>query len=85
MSTKDETDHFSGRGVGLSAVRAAVMDLGGRIEIESSLGLGTKLRFWFRAPGTIESVARIKAALTIPPTSLVSRSHIAVSPRTGPC
>ncbi len=41
FSTRDEVTSTSGRGVGLDVVRTAVEDLGGTIEIESELGIGT--------------------------------------------
>jgi len=41
FSTRDEVTSTSGRGVGLDVVRTAVEDLGGTIEIESVLGIGT--------------------------------------------
>ena len=42
VSSKDEVTSMSGRGVGLSAVLEAVSSLGGRIEVWSELGKGTK-------------------------------------------
>ncbi len=47
FSTRSEADELSGRGVGLSAVRAACEAIGGQIEIESIAGQGTKLSFTF--------------------------------------
>jgi len=41
FSTREEVTSTSGRGVGLDVVRTAVEDLGGTIEIESVLGIGT--------------------------------------------
>jgi chemotaxis protein histidine kinase CheA/CheY-like chemotaxis protein len=41
FSTRDEVTSTSGRGVGLDVVRTAVEDLGGTVEIESELGVGT--------------------------------------------
>jgi two-component system chemotaxis sensor kinase CheA len=45
VSSKDEVTTLSGRGVGLSAVREVVSALGGRIEVESELGKGTRIAF----------------------------------------
>ena len=41
FSTREEVTSTSGRGVGLDVVRTAVEDLGGTVEIESELGVGT--------------------------------------------
>lgn len=45
FSTKEQVTELSGRGVGLSAVRAEIKKLDGRIEIESEIGKGTTFRF----------------------------------------
>ncbi|WP_230262224.1 ATP-binding protein [Stieleria sp. JC731] len=47
LSTKDQVSEVSGRGVGMAAVREACEILDGQIEIESTLGSGTKFRFTF--------------------------------------
>jgi two-component system chemotaxis sensor kinase CheA len=47
LSTKDEVSAVSGRGVGLSALRKTVKDLGGNIQVESSEGNGTCFVFSF--------------------------------------
>jgi two-component system chemotaxis sensor kinase CheA len=47
LSTRDEASAMSGRGVGLSALRQVVRNLGGTIEVESSPGKGTTFRFTF--------------------------------------
>lgn len=44
LSSKDSADQLSGRGVGTGAVKAAVEDLDGRIEVQSELGSGTTFR-----------------------------------------
>jgi two-component system chemotaxis sensor kinase CheA len=54
LSTKDEVSAISGRGVGLSALRKSVKDLGGSIQIESTEGEGTCFVFTFEE----RSVAR---------------------------
>ncbi|MEL6110402.1 MAG: ATP-binding protein, partial [Planctomycetota bacterium] len=51
FSMRQVTTPVSGRGVGLPAVRAACEELGGRIEVESKPGQGTRWRFVF--PGTL--------------------------------
>ena len=44
MSTAAKVTHFSGRGVGMDAVRSAVERLGGRVGVESQPGQGTTVR-----------------------------------------
>ena len=43
LSTRDEVTETSGRGVGMSAVRAAVETAGGSIQIRTELGVGTRV------------------------------------------
>jgi two-component system chemotaxis sensor kinase CheA len=50
LSTKGEVSAVSGRGVGLSAIRQQVDDLGGRIEVVSNPKQGTRFRFVFPLP-----------------------------------
>jgi two-component system chemotaxis sensor kinase CheA len=45
VTSRTDVTEISGRGVGLGAVRALVRQMGGRIEIESTLGQGTTFRF----------------------------------------
>jgi HPt (histidine-containing phosphotransfer) domain-containing protein/HAMP domain-containing protein len=45
FTLKSEVSDVSGRGVGLSAVNSVVTAFGGRIELESTLGVGTIFRF----------------------------------------
>jgi two-component system chemotaxis sensor kinase CheA len=45
FSTNEEVSELSGRGVGLAAVRMETERLGGRIEVNSTLGQGTSFRF----------------------------------------
>jgi two-component system, chemotaxis family, sensor kinase CheA len=47
LSTRDEVSMTSGRGVGLSAVKQSVQELGGKIEVDTLLGQGTTFRFTF--------------------------------------
>ncbi len=44
LSTKDVETEVSGRGYGMEAVRAAVQELGGKIQVESRRGQGTSFR-----------------------------------------
>lgn len=49
FSTNDDVTAYSGRGVGLSAVRAASAARGGRISVTSEIGRGTTFEFRFPA------------------------------------
>ena len=50
LSTKDEVSTISGRGVGLAALREAIEQLHGRIDVHTSPGAGTTMRFSFPEP-----------------------------------
>ncbi len=84
MTTKDVVNEYSGRGVGMGAVRAACEALAGRIEIESSVAIGTKLRFVFPRPGAAEGVAKLQAMISIPPRVGVSLGPVRVAPAPRP-
>lgn len=56
LSTRTEVTHVSGRGVGLGACRAAVLALGGSVEVTSLPGVGTGIRF--RVPKKHPAVRR---------------------------
>jgi two-component system chemotaxis sensor kinase CheA len=45
ISARRKSTSTSGRGVGLSALREVVLELGGRVEVESTDGRGTTFRF----------------------------------------
>jgi two-component system, chemotaxis family, sensor kinase CheA len=47
LSTRDEATEYSGRGVGMSAVRAASAERGGSVEVQDRPGGGTRLLFRF--------------------------------------
>jgi hypothetical protein len=49
MSTASAVTEISGRGIGMGALRATVLALGGRLVIESELGRGTLVRMSFAA------------------------------------
>ena len=44
VSTAGSVSELSGRGVGMSALRAAVRATGGEVDVESGQGLGTTIR-----------------------------------------
>ena len=54
FSTAAAVTHVSGRGVGMDVVRANVEAVGGSVEIESQVGVGTTLRL--RVPLTLAIV-----------------------------
>ena len=45
VRTRGQADAFSGRGVGLAAVRAETERLGGRVSVRSRPGMGTRFLF----------------------------------------
>ncbi|MBK6685098.1 MAG: Hpt domain-containing protein [Deltaproteobacteria bacterium] len=47
VSTKAQVTQLSGRGVGMAAVKEAVLGKGGRVEVQSEPGQGTSFRFVF--------------------------------------
>ena len=74
FSTREEVTATSGRGVGLDVVRTAVEDLGGTIEIESELGIGTQ--FIMTLPVTLGVMRCLVARLgderyAVPVTNIV--------------
>jgi two-component system chemotaxis sensor kinase CheA len=60
VSTRTEASAFSGRGVGIDVARAAVMRMGGRLDVRWEAGIGTS--FTLECPLTL---ARIRAVMTI--------------------
>lgn len=64
LSTAHEVNEVSGRGIGMSALRTAVHERGGRIEIDSRVGFGTTLRCLFPASAAhVDPVAVLERAL----------------------
>ncbi|HEX3758264.1 MAG TPA: ATP-binding protein [Kofleriaceae bacterium] len=47
VSTRDDVTEISGRGVGLAAIHDAARRLGGKIDVDSERGHGTRFRFTF--------------------------------------
>lgn len=50
VSTANSADAWSGRGVGLAAVRQEVERLGGRVSVKTLAGQGTSFIFWLKLP-----------------------------------
>jgi len=57
LSSKDEVTEVSGRGVGMDVVRAAIEQIGGRVELDSVLGKG--LRISIHVPLTLSIISAI--------------------------
>lgn len=62
LSTRDEATETSGRGVGMSALRAECEGLGGSVRVTSQRGLGTRFEFAFPEPGRFLSLLPVAAA-----------------------
>jgi two-component system chemotaxis sensor kinase CheA len=84
FSTADKVSDLSGRGVGMDVVRRNIMDLGGRIDLQSTLGKGSSLKI--RLPLTMAILdgqlvrvgdqVYIFSLLSIVETVLVSKGQI---------
>jgi two-component system chemotaxis sensor kinase CheA len=59
FSTRDESDHVSGRGYGMNVVRETLQELGGTIQLETEPGVGT--RFLIELPLTLAITAAMIA------------------------
>ncbi|MEP9357316.1 chemotaxis protein CheA [Sphingomonas sp. KR3-1] len=57
LSSKDVVTEVSGRGVGMDVVRAAIEQIGGRVELDSTLGKG--LRIAIHVPLTLSIISTI--------------------------
>ncbi|HXE37225.1 MAG TPA: chemotaxis protein CheW [Azonexus sp.] len=61
FSTADQVTDVSGRGVGMDVVRRNIQSMGGRVEIESMLGIGTRMTV--RLPLTLAILDGMSVAL----------------------
>ncbi|MBT9587007.1 Hpt domain-containing protein [bacterium] len=63
LTTRDEVTEYSGRGVGLGAVRQACAALRGEVQVETQPGMGTTFRFSFplAAMGQAQETATLAA------------------------
>ena len=61
FSTRDHSDHASGRGVGMDVVRHTIEDLGGTVRMESRPGVGTA--FFIELPLTLAITDAFIAAI----------------------
>jgi two-component system chemotaxis sensor kinase CheA len=62
VSTAAHVTDISGRGIGMGALRAATLALGGEMEIETELGRGTTLRMVFPQTTRVEEVSSVTEA-----------------------
>jgi two-component system, chemotaxis family, sensor kinase CheA len=67
LSTKEAVTELSGRGVGLGAVRRACEELGGKMELSSSPGHGTTVRFLWPVDVLRASASRVSRPSRPPP------------------
>ena len=66
VSTARAVSENSGRGVGLSAVLAAVTEAGGKVDVDSEPGKGTRFCFTFHVP-TLNPRRRPRTRRSLPP------------------
>lgn len=79
FSTAAAVTNVSGRGVGMDVVRANVEKVGGRVELESKIGVGTTLRL--RVPLTLAIVPALVVrsggqSFALPQTALVELVYV---------
>lgn len=79
ISTAEAVTSISGRGVGMDVVRANVERIGGAVEVESSLGQGT--RFTLRVPLTLTIIPALTVSIgdqqfAIPRSSIEEIVHV---------
>ncbi|MBX3593958.1 chemotaxis protein CheA [Sphingomonas sp.] len=60
LSSKDEVTEISGRGVGMDVVRAAIEQIGGRVELQNEFGRGLRIRI--HVPLTLSIIPTIVVA-----------------------
>jgi two-component system chemotaxis sensor kinase CheA len=66
FTTKDQVSQYSGRGVGMAALREATEELGGRVLLDSRPGCGTRFEFRFPMDRMAPRPDELLAALTAP-------------------
>ncbi len=62
LSTAREVSEVSGRGVGMDAVRATIESLGGRVELASEPGRGTRVALFVPITAAVQRVLLVAAA-----------------------
>lgn len=76
LSSKDTVTDLSGRGVGLSDVRAGCETYGGRIEVRSRREAGTHFGFVFPPPPGLPALTSPSGARTGRPPSNATRAEL---------
>jgi two-component system chemotaxis sensor kinase CheA len=71
LSTRDEASETSGRGVGMSALKVAVSELGGHVRVTSTPGVGTSLELFVPA---IDETRSVPLPALSPSLQLAARS-----------
>lgn len=85
LSTRDEASDVSGRGVGMSALSAAVVALGGRVEITSETTRGTTLHCVFPRSTVALDAPRLLALAVGCPTVASGSAQCLCLPPCLPC
>lgn len=62
FSTSEKIDQIAGRGVGMDVVRSEVGALGGRVDTDSHLGLGTTFSIYLPVTLTVAQVLMVRAS-----------------------
>ncbi len=70
VTTKEVATEYSGRGVGMGAVRAACDELGGAVSVTSEPGKGTTFQFSMPTSTMIDRSKRLKGLSILPVASL---------------
>lgn len=81
FSTAASVSDVSGRGVGMDAVHNTVADLGGRLELDSEPGQGTRITLVLPLSMAVNKVMEVDVAghpIGVPVTSVVEISRVAV-------
>jgi chemotaxis protein histidine kinase CheA/ActR/RegA family two-component response regulator len=61
FSSKDTVSDISGRGVGMDVVATQITNLGGRLRLDTTLGVGTSFQLQFPAPQLLVSCVLVQA------------------------
>ncbi len=62
FSTAEKVTAFSGRGVGMDAVKMMINDLGGKVALTSLVGQGSRVQLMFPADLSVEDIVLVESA-----------------------